>query len=96
MNTENRKINEPHKFVLNFPKRLYKKDYTKKIIKSVDKHVSPQSLFIYHTWNNVRKQHKNNKLKIIASTWNDEFELPYVSYPVWGFQDYIECIIKYQ
>ena len=87
MNTENRKINEPHKFVLNFPKRLY--------LKSVDKHVPLQSLFIYHTWNNVRKQHKNNKLKIIASTWNDEFELPYVSYPVWDFQDYIECIIKY-
>ena len=60
MNTENRKINEPHKFVLNFPKRLY--------LKSVDKHVSPQSLFIYHTWNNVRKQYKNSKLKIIAST----------------------------
>ena len=87
MNTENRKINELHKFVLNFPKRLN--------LKSVDKHVPPQSLFIYHTWNNVRKQHKNNKLKIIASPWNDKFELPYVSYPVWDFQDYIECIIKY-
>ena len=25
---------------------------------------------------NIRKQFKNNKLKIIAPTWNDEFELP--------------------
>ena len=25
---------------------------------------------------NIRKQYKNKTLKIIASTWNDEFELP--------------------
>ena len=34
------------------------------------------------------------KLKIIGSTWNDEFELPDGSYAVSGIQDYIECIIK--
>ena len=60
MNTENRKINEPHKFVLNFSQRLD--------LKSVDKHVALQNLSICHTWNNVRNQYKNNKLKIIAST----------------------------
>ena len=25
---------------------------------------------------NIRQQYKNNKLKIIAPTWNDEFDLP--------------------
>ena len=26
-------------------------------------------------WKNIRQQYKNNKLKIIAPTWNDEFDL---------------------
>ena len=26
-------------------------------------------------WKNIRKQYKNNKFKVIAPTWNDEFEL---------------------
>ena len=43
---------------------------------------------------NIRKQYKNNKLKIIAPTWNDEFELPDDSYPVSNIQDHIKHIIK--
>ena len=27
-------------------------------------------------WKNKIKTYRNNKLKIIALTWNDEFELP--------------------
>ena len=27
-------------------------------------------------WKNIRQQYKNNKLKIIAPTWNDKFDLP--------------------
>ena len=42
----------------------------------------------------MRKQYKKNKLKIIAPTWYDEFELPDGSYSVSDIQDYIECIIK--
>ena len=48
----------------------------------------------YYTWKNIRKQYKNNKLKIIASAWNDEFELPDSSCSVSDIQDYIEYIIK--
>ena len=43
---------------------------------------------------NIRKQDKNNKLYIIAPTWNDEFELPDGSYSVWDIQEYIKYIIK--
>ena len=35
-----------------------------------------------------------NKLKIIAPTWNDKFELPDGSYSVSVIQDYIEYIIR--
>ena len=41
-----------------------------------------------------RKQYKNNKLKVIAPTWNDEFDLPDSSYSVSDIQDLIEYIIE--
>ena len=51
---------------------------------------------IYYTWKNIRKQYKNNKLKIIAPTWNDKFQLPDGSYSVSDIQVYIEYVIKKQ
>ena len=47
MNTENRKMNEPHKFVLNLSQR--------RDLRSSDKHVPLQILSIYYTWKNIRK-----------------------------------------
>ena len=86
MNTGNRKTNEPHKFVLNLSQRLD--------LRSSNKHVALQNLSIYYTWKNIRKQYKNNKLKIIAPIWNDESELPDGLYSVSDIQDYIEHIIE--
>ena len=45
---------------------------------------------------NIRKQYKNNRLKIIAPIWNDEFELPNGFYYLSDIQDYIQYIIKKQ
>ena len=59
-----------------------------------NKHAVLQNLSIYYTWKNIRKQYKNNKLKIIALTWNDQFELPDGSYSVSDIQYYIEFIIQ--
>ena len=86
MNAENSKTNEPHKFVINLSQRLD--------LRSSDKHVALQNLYIYYKWKNIRKQYKNNKLKIIAPTSNDEFELPDGSYYVSDIQDYIKYIMK--
>ena len=74
MNTENSKTNEPHKFVFNLSQKLD--------LRRSNKHVALQNLSIYYMWKNVRKQHKNNKLKIIAPTWNDELGLSDSSYSV--------------
>ena len=63
-------------------------------LKKSNKYVVLQNLSIYYTWKNIRKQYENNKLKIIAPTWNDEFELPDGSYSVSDIQDYIECSMK--
>ena len=72
MNKESSKTNAPHRRVLNLSQRLD--------LKSVYKHIALQNLSIYYTWKNIRKQYKNTKPKIIASGWNDEFELPDGSY----------------
>ena len=86
MNTENRRTNEPHKLIRNLSQRLD--------LRSSGKHVVLQNLSINDTWKNIRKKYRNNKLKIIAPTWNDEFELPNGSYSISDIQDYIEFIIK--
>ena len=79
MNTEN------SKFALKLPQRLE--------LKSSKKYVALQNVSICYSWKNIRKQYKNNKLKIIAPKWNDEFELPDGSYSVSDIQDYIKYII---
>ena len=38
----------------------------------------------------MEKSYKNNKFKISAQTWNEEFELPDGSYYVSDIQDYFE------
>ena len=86
MNTENSKTNEPHKFALNLSQRLD--------LRSTDKHIALQNLSVHYTWKNIRKQYKNNKVKIIPPTWNDEFELPDGSHSVSDIQEYTEYIIK--
>ena len=42
----------------------------------------------------MRKQYKNNKPKIIGSTWSYEFELLDGFYSMANIQDYINYIIK--
>ena len=54
---------------------------------------SSKLIYLLHI-KNIRKQCKNNKIKIIAPTWNNEFELPDSSYSVSKIQDYIWFIIK--
>ena len=42
----------------------------------------------------IRQQHKNNKFKIMAQTWNVKFEFLGSSYSVSNIQDYIKYIKK--
>ena len=52
------------------------------------------NLSIYYTWKNIKSVYNNNKFKISALTWNDEFDLPDDSYSISDIQDYFEFIIK--
>ena len=50
INTENSKINERHKFILNFSQILD--------IRGSNKHVAFQNLSVFYTWTNIRQQYK--------------------------------------
>ena len=81
MKRENSKTKLPHKFVLNLSERLD--------LRSSDKHVVLQNLSIYYTLKNIRKQYKNNKLKIVAPTWSDIQNFSFSN-----IKNYIKYIIK--
>ena len=52
------------------------------------------NLSIYYTWKNIKSAYNNNKFKISAPTWNDEFDLLDGSYSIADIQGYFEFIIK--
>ena len=52
------------------------------------------NLSICYTWKNIKSEYNNNKCKISAPTWNDNFDLPDGSYSISDIQDYFEFIIK--
>ena len=43
---------------------------------------------------NIKSSYKNNKFKISAPTWSDEFKLLDGSYSISDIQDYFEYILK--
>ena len=52
------------------------------------------NLSIYYIWKNIKSSYNNNKFKLSASTWNEEFTLPDGSYSVSDIQDYFEYFLK--
>ena len=84
MNTLNSKTNESNRFIYQFNDKL----------DLVIKNMVLANLSIYCTWKNIKSEYNNNKFKIQAPTWNDEFNLHDGSYPVSDIQDYFEYIIK--
>ena len=63
-------------------------------LKNPNKNIALANLSIYYTWKNIKLEYNNNKFKIHAPTWNDEFNLPNGSYNIEQIQDYFEYIIK--
>ena len=52
------------------------------------------NLSIYYTWKNIKSECNNNKFKISAPRWNDNFDLPDGFYSISDIQDYFEFINK--
>ena len=86
MNTGNCKTDEPNRFRYHFTNELN--------LKNLNKNMALGNLSIYHTWKNIKSEYNNNKFKINAPTWDNEFDLPDGSYSISDIQDYFEYIIK--
>ena len=72
MNSENSKTPKLHVLILKLNNKLDLRIGEKVIVLS--------NLSINYTWKNIKSSYNNNKFKISAPTWNDEFELPDGSY----------------
>ena len=73
---------------------LVRKVTDKLDLKRGQKSVASSNLSIYYTWKNIKSSDNNNKFKISAPTWSDEFELSAGSYLISDIQDYFEYILK--
>ena len=86
MNSENSRTSKYHVLMLKLTDKLD--------LKRGEKSIALSNLSIYYTWKNIKSSYNNNKFKISAPTWNDEFALPDGSYFVSDTQDYFEYIFK--
>ena len=86
MNSKNSKTSDSDRLLLNLSGKIN--------LKRKDKYVALSSLTIYDTWKNIKKSYENNKFKISAPTWNEEFELPDGSYSISDIQYYFKYILK--
>ena len=86
MHSENNETSEPHILKLKLTDKLD--------LRISEKVIALSNLSIYYTWKNIRSSYNNNKFKISAPTWNEQFTLPDGSYSVSDIQDYFEYILK--
>ena len=73
VNSENSKISDLHRLLLNLTDKIDLRRKDKK---------------------DFKKSYKNNEFKILAPTWNEEFELPDGLCSISDIQDYFEYIFK--
>ena len=68
MNSDNSRTSEYHDLVLKLTDTLE--------LRRGQKSVALSNLSIYYTWKNIKSSYNNNKFKISAPTWSDNFQLP--------------------
>ena len=66
-NSENSKNPMPHVLILKVTDKLH--------LRKGEKTITLSNLSIYFTWRSIKSSCKSNKFKILAPTWNYEFEL---------------------
>ena len=86
INSNSSKTSDSHRLLLNLKDKID--------LKRKDKHIALSNLSIYYTWKDIKISYKNDKFKILAPTWNEEFELPDGSYSIPDIQDYFEYVLK--
>ena len=85
-NSKNSRAADPHRLFLDLADKTN--------LKRSDKYVAFSNISIYCQWKNIKKSYKDNKFKISAPTWNEEFQLLDRSNSILDMQDFFECIFK--
>ena len=85
MNSENSRISEYHILIRKLTGKLDLRRGQKVLIKNIR---------TYYTWKNIESSYNNNKFKISAPTWTDEFELPDGSYLISNIQEFLSIFLK--
>ena len=86
MNSKNGKTSKPHVLILNLTDEIDSR--------RGEKSVALSNLSIYYTQKNIKGLYNNDKFKISAQTWNDEFKFLDGSYLISDIQDYFEYILQ--
>ena len=87
MNTKGSKTFDP-------PQRLLLNLTDKIELRRNSKYILLSNLSICYTRKNIKTSYKNNKFKISSPTFNEEFEIPNVTYSISAIQGYFEYILK--
>ena len=74
MNSENSRTSDPHILKLKLTDKLD--------LRIGEEVIALSNLSIYYTCKNIKISYNNNKFKISAPAWNEEFTLPDGSYSV--------------
>ena len=86
INSENSRTSKSHVLILKLTSKLD--------LRFGEKVIALSNYSIYYTWKSIKSTYNNNKFKMSAPTWNDEFELPDGSYFISDIQDYFEYMLK--
>ena len=74
MNSESSRTSEYHVLVLNLTDKLD--------LRRGKKTVALSNFIIHYTWKNINGSYNNNKFKISAPTWDEEFEFDHIQYQI--------------
>ena len=86
MNLENSRNSEYHVLVLKLSDKLD--------LRKGQKIVTLSNLSIYYICKHIKSSYNNNRFKISAPTWSEEFKLPDGSHSISDIQDYFEYVLK--
>ena len=86
MNSENSRTSEYHVLELKLADKLD--------LRRGQKSIALSNPSISYTWKKIKSSYNNNKFKISASAWSDEFELPDGSYSISDIQDFLSIFLK--
>ena len=78
MNSENSRASAYNVLVLKLTDKLD--------LRRGQKNIALSNLSVYYTWKKIKSSYNNNRFKISARTWSEEFKLPDGSYSIFDTQ----------